>query len=166
MIKKNKILIFEIILFLSVKILIYYLNYKYYGVTYNGDYIQMIMTLGIVLSLFRWKRKIKDNREKEYKFKAINLIVVILTIITFYFTKPNITYYDAKNILMDNNYSNVKELEVNSIITNKFKLNGLRANAYIYLGNKDKENLYLLVSCETGDIVEEQMGSEIEVFLE
>jgi|LFRM01.1.fsa_nt_gb hypothetical protein len=162
MIKKDKHIGVELILLLGTKALIYYLVYKVYAMTYHQNYLQITLSMGIVAILINWKGKQKYN-EKTREF-TIGLVGLILLI--FFFTKPNLTYNQGKKIMVESNYKNVEELETRSLVTTKFQMGVGKYNAYLYLGFKDDEKKYLLLSPETGEVLEESMDSYVEIWID
>lgn len=154
--KKDKFLTFEILLCLLVKFFIYFITWKYYSLTYNADIIQMAITMWIVTSLINWKKERKiDNKLRKFTF-----VLLISVLMIFFFTKPNITFNQGRDILKNNGYYDINEFKYRSVVTKDFDLKVNRYNAYLYSGYKNGEESYLLISPKTGEFLEEEIGSE------
>lgn len=152
--KKDKIIAIEIILCLFIKVFIYYFQWEYYSNTYNGTFIQMGISVWIIITLINWNRERKENNN----FRSFTFVLLVSALIIFFLTKPNITFNQGKDILKNNNYNNIEEFEYHSVVTTDFEINVSTPNAYLYSGYKNGENLYLLVSPKTGKILEEKIG--------
>lgn len=153
--KKDKVLVFEIVSCLLIKIFIYFITWKYYNFTYNVDIIQMAITVWIVVSLFNWKRE----RKIDNNFRKFTFVLLISVLMIFFFTKPNITFNQGRGILKDKGYYDISEFKYRSAVTIDFDLKVNRHNAYLYSGYKNGEALYLLVSPKTGEVLEKKIGS-------
>lgn len=152
---QKKIIIFEIILCLLVKISIYLISHFVYEDVFDITFIQSLLTSWIVITLIYWKRE--TNTQKP-KFRWFTFLVIGITIALFSIYKPKYTYSEGKDIAAKEGYGNIYELEDKSIIGLKLKGSYFIPDVYLYGGEKDNAKYYILISPISGEIRTDKMG--------
>lgn len=151
---QKKIIIIEIILCLLFKVSIYLISHFVYEDVIDIAFIQSLLTSWIVITLIYWKMETNTDNPK---FRKFTFLVIAITITLFFIYKPKYTYSEGKEIAAKEGYENIYELEYKSIIGLKLKGSHFIPNVYLYGGQKDNAEYYILISPISGELRTEKM---------
>ncbi|NLG86156.1 MAG: hypothetical protein GX489_02950 [Firmicutes bacterium] len=149
------ILILEITLCIFVKTGMYLISHFIYADAFHIRFLQILLTNWIVITLIDWKREINTDHPK---LRWSTPLLIAITIVIFVVYKPNFSYTQGKDIIAEEGYTNIYELQDKSIIALRLKHTRLVPDAYLYAGEKDNVKYYILLSPINREIETERMG--------
>ncbi|HHY11584.1 MAG TPA: hypothetical protein GX529_03035 [Firmicutes bacterium] len=106
-------------------------------------------------NLFNWKEE--TSRELP-RMRWFTVVLLVLCLGVFFFTKPNYSYEDGKALLEREQYTEVASLSAKSIASFELKATKMIPRVFLYSGMKDGQRYYLMVHPDTGEIASMTMG--------
>jgi len=152
---QKKILVIEIILCIFVLVSMYLISHFIYADVFRIKFIIILLSNWIFLTIFNWKREIQTDHPK---IRWFTLLLISITIVVFVAYKPRFSYNKVKDIIAEQGYDNIYELQDKSIIAFRLKHTRLVPDAYLYAGEKNNVKYYILLSPINGEIETEKMG--------
>jgi len=149
------ILISEIILCILVQVSMYLISHFIYADVFHINIIAILLTNWIIITIIYWKREINTDHPK---FRWFTYLLIAITIVILVVFKPNFSYTQGKDIIAEQGYTNIYDLQDKSIIAFQLKHTRLVPDAYLYAGEKNNVKYYILLSPINGDIETEKMG--------
>ncbi len=137
-----KKVLFDLIISIGIGIFLFYLSSNVYAGVY-----EISIAISVLVSYISVKL-INIILKRSYAGKGSNLITIIvlaLSIMFVFLTKPNITYLESKDLIISNNYTNVRSLDVKSVLSFNLKRDYFIKNAYLYIAEKNDQTFYVLV---------------------
>lgn len=153
---QKRILIFEIILCILVQVIMCLISHFIYVDTFHIGFVAYFLTSWIVITLIHWKEEINTAQPKVRWF---TVLLIVITIVIFLVSKPNISYKKGKDIIALQGYENLCELQDRSILSFQLKHTRLVPVAYLYAGEKNDVKYYILLSPINGEIETKKIGS-------
>ena len=126
-----------------------------YADTFHISFVAYFLTSWIAITLINWKKEINTAHPRVRWF---TFLLIAVTIVIFVVSKPNFSYKEGKDIVASHGYENLYELQDKSIISFQLKHTRLVPDAYIYAGEKNDVEYYILLSPIDGKIETKQMG--------
>lgn len=149
------ILISEIILCILVQVSMYLISHFIYADVFHINIIAILLTNWIITTIIYWKKEINTDHPKFRWFTHLLIAIIIVLFVVF---KPNFSYTQGKDIIAEQGYTNIYDLQDKSIIAFQLKHTRLVRDAYLYAGEKNNVKYYILLSPINGDIETEKMG--------
>ncbi|MFP4457823.1 MAG: hypothetical protein ACOCRO_09515 [Halanaerobiales bacterium] len=146
---KKAVIIIEIFLCSLLVFGIYSLSHYVYADVYDVTIPISVIISYIVVSMINLKKESKNLR---HKFRYFTVILFVITFIFILSTKPVYTYHEGIGIAKDNDFDNVSVLSTKSILSFNLERNYFITNSYLYIGEKNNQKLYLLLSPINGEI--------------
>lgn len=145
--KQSKMILFEVILYIALITLTYYLSHYVYADAYNMRFAVTALNSLIVVTLFDWKKEVKSPWFRWEVYAILGIVII-----TFLITKPKYTYEQGKELLREQNFTRIASLEDKSLISFKLDRNYFIRSSYLYTGNKNDEKYYIQVHPKSGEI--------------
>lgn len=151
--KRRSKILFEVILYMALILLTYYISHYIYADAYNMRYAARALTLLIVSTLTEWRKEGKNLRPKWEVYVVLGIVIIV-----FLATKPKYTYEQGKELLKEQNFTGIESFEDRSLISFKLDRNYFIQSSYLYIGDKNGEKYYLQVHPKSGEIDSLKVG--------
>jgi len=132
----------DLMICFGLGVFLFFLSHNVYADVYEVSIPITILTSYFVITIIDLIRK------RSYTNKNIRIFTIILLVSSLLFifiTKPNITYKQGKDLIISNNYTNVRSLDDKSILSFNLERNYFINNAYLYIAEKNNDTFYVLV---------------------
>jgi hypothetical protein len=132
----------DLMICFGLGVFLFFLSHNVYADVYEVSIPITILTSYFIITIIDLIRK------RSYTNKNIRIFTIILLVSSLLFifiTKPNITYKQGKDLIISNNYTNVRSLDDKSILSFNLERNYFINNAYLYIAEKNNVTFYVLV---------------------
>ncbi len=160
---QRNILITEILICLLIPFGMAAVSHYVYADVYRLTFAVPMLASWAVITLINWKKEVDTEKPHIRWFTVVLLVVAISVFLIF---RPAFTYKEGKELLYSNGYSNVTEPPEKRMLSFTLNHTKLVQSAYLYVGEKEGAEYYLLVSpCDGGiEVFPVGEGNYIDVY--
>ena len=148
MTSQRNVLIVEVLLCILIPVTMAAVSHYVYADVYRLTFAVPMLISWAVITLMNWKKEVHTEKPHVRWFTVVLLVAAISVFLVF---RPALTYQEGKELLYSNGYSNVTEPAEKSMLSFTLNHTKLVKSAYLYVGEKEGAQYYLLVSpCDGG----------------